>query len=757
MKSTSPVIRPKSSASATHLLVGAAATGIALQALTAPPLRAQPPLELPHQVTVWTPLPAHPTLPSLVQPLALSSTTWTAIGPAPLQSVNKVSGRIVGIATNPSDANNIFIAAAGGGVWKTVDGGTTWTRLTDRQKTLSMGAIGYGNTVQATLYAGTGEANNSGDSNFGRGILVSTDFGATWTLETGPSDAFDRLTTSQIAVDKVDARVAYAAMADFGTNGLFGHNTGIWKTTDSGATWSNTTAGIDSSSPWSAVVIDPAIRTTLYAAVGNIFGATTNGVYKSTDNGATWTLLTNAPKGKAAGRIAIAVSPTNHLVLYVTASGTGPGNGSTAFGTLYKIMRSDNGGTTFTDLTAGTPNYMGGQGWYDTVVAADPSNSAIVYVAGSAGTNSILRSTNSGVTWTDISSGGATPHADHHAGVFDTNGTFLDGDDGGIYRLDSVGPTSWTDLNANLETIQFYGIGLHPTDRNKAIGGSQDNGTEIYTGSVVWTETDGGDAGFAKFSQTNGNRAYHQIPVASFGPNFFRRSDDGGNTWTTKTSSIVADIAHQNFIAPFVVAHYNGDRVLYGTNNVWETTNGGDAWTALTTPGVNGWNPLGFNVDAIGISPTFGDRDVIFAAANGHIFVSTDSGTTWTERSIPGNPHVQDLQVDPNNSQIAYAVINEFNPLGTVFRTTNSGASWTNISGELPFEPMWSLQISSNSSTLYIGADDGVYRSTDTGVSWTRFGKQMPRAQVFQLELSSSLHILGAGTHGRSMWEIKAN
>jgi len=755
MNNPSLVIRPKSAASAAHFLVWAAATGIALQAFTAPPLKAQPPLNLPHQATVWTPLPAHQTLPAPVQPLALSSTAWTAIGPAPLQSFNQVSGRIVGIAPHPAVANTLYIAAAGGGVWKTTNGGTSYTRLTDRQQTLSMGAISIGTNNNQTIYAGTGEANNSGDSNFGRGILISKDGGTSWTLSTA-FGAFDRLTTSQIAVDPNNAKIAYAAMADFGNNGLFGSNTGIWKTTDTGATWTNTTTSINSSLPWSAVVINPTFPSILYAAAGDIFGATTNGVYKSIDGGATWTLLANAPKGTVAGRIAIAISPSNPSVLYVTATGTGIA-GSTAFGTLYKIMRSNNGGATFTDLTAGTPNYMGVQGWYDTVVAVDPSNAATVYVAGSAGTNSILLSINGGVTWTDISSGGATPHADHHAGVFNADGKFIDGDDGGIYRLKSVGPTLWVDLNGDLETIQFQGIGLHPTDPNKAIGGSQDNGTEIYTGNVVWTETDGGDGGFAKFSQTNGNRAYHQIPVASFGPNFFRRSDDGGITWATKTSSIVVDINHQNFYAPFVVAHYNGDLVLYGTDNVWETTNGGDTWTALTSPGVNGWNPSGFNVDAIGISPTLGFAAFIYAAANGHIFASADGGTTWTEHSIPGNPHVQDLQVDATNPLIAYAVINRFNASGTVFRTTNFGVTWLNISAGLPFEPMWSLQIGGNGSTLYVGADDGVYQSTNLGFAWTRFGSKFPRAQVYQLELSSSLHILGAATHGRSMFEINAD
>ena len=107
---------------------------------------------------------------------------------------------------------------------------------------------------------------------------------------------------------------------------------------------------------------------------------------------------------------------------------------------------------------------------------------------------------------------------------------------------------------------------------------------KFFAGSRVWTETDGGDGGFAKFSSTNGSRAYHQIPVASFGTNFFRRSDDGGMTWTTKTTGIGADL-FQQFYAPFVVDPRNGDRVPYGTNNVWETTNGGDSWTKLSSRG----------------------------------------------------------------------------------------------------------------------------------------------------------------------------
>ena len=135
--------------------------------------------------------------------------------------------------------------------------------------------------------------------------------------------------------------------------------------------------------------------------------------------------------------------------------------------------------------------------------------------------------------------------------------------------------------------------------------------------------------------------------------------------------------------------------------------------------------------------------------------MTTNHGASWTERSIGFfEQHVQDLQVDPSNPQIVYAVINRFNPRGTVLRSVNGGTTWTNISGNLPNEPVWSLQIGTRSGTLYVGADDGVYVTANFGASWSRFGAGLPNAQVFQIELNSKLHILGAGTHGRSMWEI---
>ena len=634
-----------------------------------------------------------------------------------------------------------------------------------------MGCIAMSKTNPLHLYAGTGEANNSGDSNFGRGFLVSTDGGTTWTLRTGPGGIFNsnRMACSQVAVDPTNENVAYAAMSNFPINGVFaGGITGVYKTTDGGVTWTNVTSanGKDNSDAWSDVVVDPNTPSTVYAAVGFMFGAANNAVYKSIDSGATWTQLSaaNAPVGAGFGRISLGLSTTNGInVLYAAAE-----DNTTTSG-LARFVRSDDAGASFNLLTAS--NFMGAQGWYDADLAVDPTNSAIAYATGAAGTNSVLRTINSGGLFADVHTAivGNTPHADHHATAFDASGRLLDGDDGGIWRLDAATPVTWTNLNGNLATIQFQGIGLHPTNSQIVVGGSQDNGTEVYSGTATWAVTDGGDGGPAKFSQQNTARVYHASPIGSFGPSaFFRRSDNTGATWSSMVTGITdTSASSQNFYAPFVVDPANGDHVLFGAAHVWQTTNAAANWSAIATAGTGGFNSGGNLVDAIGIGAS--SASTIYAATGGtfattsQIFVTTDGGTTWTEHDLPAfSGRVNEIQVDPANSQIAYAVTNTFSGTGAnVFKTINGGTAWTSITGNLATVtactcalPVWSLQIESTTGKLFIGADDGVYVSANGGTTWARFGTGFPNAQVFQIELNSTLHILGAATHGRGAWEI---
>jgi photosystem II stability/assembly factor-like uncharacterized protein len=250
---------------------------------------------------------------------------------------------------------------------------------------------------------------------------------------------------------------------------------------------------------------------------------------------------------------------------------------------------------------------------------------------------------------------------------------------------------------------------------------------------VSWNLVEGGDGGLVKFSNTNASRVYHQAPVESFGSsNFFRRSDDGGSSWTGKTSGMTDNSSTtQNFYSSFTVDPGNGDRVLYGARHLWETINGGDSWTSLG-------NAFSSNIDSIGISPS--DSNTIYVSAGGATFVTTDHGATWLQHNLPVAGTIADIEVDDSNAQVAYAVIREFTSGANVFKTTNGGANWTNISGDLPALPVWSFQGDPNTPGLYyVGNDDGVYVTTNGGTTWTRLGSGLPHAQVFQIQLNSSL------------------
>jgi hypothetical protein len=369
---------------------------------------------------------------------------------------------------------------------------------------------------------------------------------------------------------------------------------------------------------------------------------------------------------------------------------------------------------------------------------------------------------------------GVEPHTDHYAIVFDSSKRMLLGNDGGIWRYDSTVP-SWTDLNGNLNTIQFEGIGLHPTSATTVVGGSQDNGTELYSNNTVWTETDGGDGGIAQFSQTSPSRCYAVHPTDSFGPtDFFRRSDDGCQTWTSETSGFVN--ANSDFYPPFVVDPTNGNHLLIGLDRVYETTNGATAWTAISTPGSNGFNNVvnvnPNNVDTIALAPANGPNPEVIYAATGDsnggslIFVSTDDGAVWNEEDLPclasghfsSGCRVNQIVTDPDDStgQTAIAVTNNFTGGGQhVYRTINAGATWTDISSGLPDLPTWSAQVDTDAShTIYISNDTGVYSSPSPYSTWSVYGAGLPSAQGYDLELNRSLHVLAVGTHGRGAWEI---
>jgi photosystem II stability/assembly factor-like uncharacterized protein len=716
--------------------------------------------------------------------ISLDPIAWTPIGPAPSRNgrttfLEDTSGRITAIVAHPTDPNVIYIGAAGGGVWKTIDGGSTWTPLTDGQSTLFIGAIALALSNPNVIYAGTGEA-NMGPSKvlekraniyYGRGILKSADGGDTWTL-LGASQ-FDRRTISRIVVDPTDPDIVYVAVGAQAVNGLPG-STGIWKSSDGGATWTNTTEGsISTAAAFSDLAMSPSDRMRLYAAVGEPGGSASNGVYNTSDGGMSWSPAGDFPIGIANGRISVAAAPSAPETLYAAVAGSG--NGS-LLGRLYRFMKTTDGGATWrrshppTDLCQGDTqrtNYLARAGDYHNTLAVDPANANVVYGGGLC----VVVSTDGGASWSSIGEGTRRgPHRDHHALAFDARNPprLLDGNDGGIWRLlDRSGPTStWDNLNTNLQITQFVGIALHPTNPNTAYGGTQDTGVMKFGGDVRWVRQLRGDGGAFAVNPLHPKRVYAISRSGCSDGKYFKRSNNGGGKWVTKVPRIDQFSTDPcdpplNFYPPFVLEPTNAtpaqDRLLLGTNRVFQTVNGAEEWNPISTPGTAGWTGSDRDlVDSIAAAPS--DVNTIYASAGGHIFVTFDRGANWHQRDIPTvSDHFAALVVDPTNNLIAYAVRDRFTG-GHVFRTTDGGHNWIDISGDLPDIPTQTIVLDPRvtPNIIYLGTDRGVFSSMDLGLHWSVFGTGFPNAQVVELKLNPNLNILAAGTHGRGVWEILA-
>jgi hypothetical protein len=364
------------------------------------------------------------------------------------------------------------------------------------------------------------------------------------------------------------------------------------------------------------------------------------------------------------------------------------------------------------------------------------------------------------VPWTNISTGmgGTGPHVDHHAIGFDSVGRLLDGNDGGVWRLNSTAPITWADLNNNLQITTYIGIATHPSDPNILYGGSQDNGTSKFEypggpGSpqlLNWNLKVGGDGGYVRVDPLNPQTVYHEF----FGISL-ERSNNGGNTWFPATTGIGG---FSNFYAPYVLDPANPSRLLFGSNKVYETLNGAANWTAVGPAFA-----FPSTIDTVAVAPT--RYNTIYASSAGHVYVTFDHNN-WVQRDLPVVATVSEIVVSPFNDQIAYAVLNSFSGVagGHVYTTTNGGLNWTDISnnGTFPDVPTWAIAVDpggpgTGDDILYAATDNGVLIGTNVGggvYTWAPFADGLPNVQVHDLELNPYHSYLTAGTYGRGVWQI---
>ena len=654
---------------------------------------------------------------------------WSPLGPQPISG--SYSGRVTALAIDPRDSRVAYLGGAQGGVWKTTDGGANWKPLGDQQCSLAIGSIALDPVNPDIVYAGTGEQNFSGDSYYGCGVLRSTDGGTTWT-QLGAA-VFDRAaggaTVAKVIVDPATAGSATA------TTLLAATDIGLWRSTNSGGTWTQVLA---TGYGWvTDVVLDPNDPRTVYAASTSIYGNAANGVYKSTDGGQSFVPDSTFPGYRAApiGRIALAIGATSASTSQLYAAVESAANGG-----LLGLYRTTDGGATWTP-TGVVPSTVScnGQCWYDLVLAVDPSNVNTLFL----GTVGLAKSTDGGATFRDVTE---FMHVDQHAVAIDprNGGAVWAGNDGGAY-LSVVGGGSWQSLNQTLALTQFYpGLSLASGASVRLLGGTQDNGTVEYTGVPAWGSVIGGDGGFTGTDPTAAGVAYGEtqwIAGASYAGPRKRVAPGGffGQVLGPAGSNInVADPGL--FIAPLVLDLARPSTVYFGTNHVYRSRDGGGTWTPLLTTSTG-------LTSAIAPAP-FDSQTVYVGTSGGGVFVTRNGGASWQLPGVglPGR-YVTDIVVHGANPDIAWITVSGF---GThhVFKTTNGGSQWQDINGNLPDIPVNSLVVLPGGE-LDVGTDLGVYRSSDGGATWTPFVGGLPNVAVTDLVFHRPSNTLVAATHGR--------
>jgi photosystem II stability/assembly factor-like uncharacterized protein len=659
---------------------------------------------------------------------AAGERVWAPLGPAPIATA--ATGRISTIAVHPTNPAILYVGGAQGGVWKSSDGGATWAPTSDGECSLAMGSIAIDPVTPDILYAGTGELHFSGDSYYGCGVLRSTDGGSTWT-QLGAS-IFDTnvggARVSRILVDPVSAGSAVSTTVYAATS------VGVYRSTDSGLNWTRVLEGIATD-----LVRDPLTPATLYAAIGSPAGDARNGIYRSTDGGRTWNRLGGGFPTGDVGRIALAIAPSAPATLYAaiqTSFGAATGSGQ-----LFGIYRTTDAGNAWSRAAA-TGADCGTQCWYDLVIEVDPLDATAVWFGGVL----LFRSTDGAASFRNVL---GNVHVDQHALTFDPGnpGTLYVGNDGGIYRTTTAGAT-WQSLNTNLALTQFYaGISPHPFDPFFALGGTQDNGTLEFAGVPTWENVLGGDGGFTAIDYGNPAIAYAETqwsvnsgfsgPRRRIAPGPFVRLVAGINA---------ADRAL--FIPPLVIDPANPAVLYFGTFRVYRTANRAESWTAISPDLTGGVG----RVSAIAPAPS--DPATLYVGtSDGNLQVTRDLGTSWSlrENGLPDR-YVTDIAVDRLQPGSAVLSVSGFGT-GHVFRTTDFGNAWTDISTSLPDVPV--NAVIEIGAEIFVGTDLGVFVTQDLGATWTPFVNGLPNVAVFDLAYANETGIAIAGTHGRGMFSFR--
>ncbi len=671
-----------------------------------------------------------------------SPSQWTSIGP------NNVGGRSLCLEFSPTDTGTIYIGSASGGLWKSTTGGlgaSAWTYIETGYPSLAVSSIAIDSVNPAIMYIGTGEnygyqySLNGLDVRvtrgmYGIGILKTTNGGVSWTKSLDWSYNSQR-GVWRVLINPKNRNVLYAATSE-----------GVWRSNNAGANWFQQLT-------YNMVMdmeINPVDTSVVYVSVGNLNNNIPNsnlGIYKTINSGASWTKLTGGLPATWSGKTTIELYKGNPDFINASVS-----NDFSYVG----YYTSTNGGTNWTLRSTTVP--IGNQGWYNNGHIIKPDNANIVIV----GSLDLYKSTNGGTTFATKSNWsawntGATPpgqpesssnnfaHADHHyyaVNPRDVNKLYCI-TDGGLYRSNDFGETYYS-CNGGFVTTQFYnGFSNSMQDSNFCIGGLQDNRAVFYQGTTAWYKTFFGDGMWSGTNAQNDNICYMEYTSGDI-----NKSTDGGINWNDISGGLSGTFC---FVTPYIVCRSNPNIMYIAGSSVFRSTIGGGSWSNV--------GALNFRALSMDASATSTDTVYIGVIPASNVAPATiyrcTNGTSFGNISNAQLPsrYPTDIHVNPNNSADVYVTMGGFGS-GNVWRSTNAGVTWVNISGNLPDVPHQCIVIDPQfPQNVYVGNDLGVYVSTNGGANWYEFRTGMPYSLVFDLTIVYPSRNIRATTHGNGIYE----
>lgn len=676
---------------------------------------------------------------SLPQPVA--GTPWEAIGPT------NIGGRLTSLICHPTKPERLWAGAAGGGVWFSPDEGQSWSPQWHSEDVLNVGSLAMDPFSPEIIYCGTGEANLSADSYGGVGIYRTLDGGASWHLFAARELTGVPARIGVIAIDPFDRlhiRIGGVGYAEMGSSA--NDLGGMYVSRDGGVTWRRETF-ISTRNYWChSIIFDPRARGVIYATF--TAQGMRSGIYKSTDGGATWVQLRGGlPAPARMGRTTVVMAPSDSNVLYALAADQQPEFADSVLG----VFRSRDGGRTWRNI-AGSHFAEEGQMNYGNTIVVHPLKPNHVLCGGV----DLHLTTNGGSTWRKVTRWWADrgesdyAHADHHKLLMPAArpGRVYDANDGGV-DLSDDGGVRWKNRSNGLAVTMFYDADVAESDTRVFGGGAQDNGTVVTVdgNAGTFTEIHGGDGGWIVWDPREAGHLYASAQ------NFDIRRFRNGRVADV---SPPADDNERNFVWMCYIAidPRDSDTVFTGTYRVWRTLNDGKRWDPVS-PTLDG-----SSITAIEIADEDTNR-IYVGTENGGIFRSDDRGLTWSSNiagmELPGFT-VTRLATTPRDANILYATVANFSP-SHVFRSPDGGVTWEDIDkGQLPRVPhhvIVIVQRPGGGEQLYVGNDVGVYMSEDDGLRWSNVTRNLPHTMVVDLVHRVSDDALIAATYGRSLWRLK--